>query len=36
MSRWISLLGTLTFLNVSRASVIWQDGPEPLPVPPVW
>jgi hypothetical protein len=35
MSRWLgSLLGTFTLLAVSQASVIWQDGPEPMPVPP--
>lgn len=38
MSRRVgSLLGTLTLLTllaISRASVIWQDGPEPMPVPP--
>jgi len=36
MSRWIcSLLGSLTLLAVSQASVIRQEGPEPMPVPPV-
>jgi hypothetical protein len=36
MFRWIcSLLGSLTLLAISHASVIWQEGPEPMPVPPV-
>jgi hypothetical protein len=35
MSRWISLLGALTLLAVSHASVIWQEGPDPMPMPPV-
>jgi len=36
MSRWIcSLLGILTLLTLSHASVVWQEGPEPMPVPPI-
>jgi hypothetical protein len=35
MSRLISLLGALTLVTVSHASVIWQEGPEPMPTPPV-
>jgi hypothetical protein len=36
MSRWICyLVATLTLLTVSQASVIWQEGPEPMPVPPI-
>ena len=36
MTRFIcSLLGTLTLLAVSHAATIWQEGPQPMPVPPV-
>jgi hypothetical protein len=33
--RICSLLGSLTLIVVSYASVRWQEGPEPMPVPPI-